>query len=77
MSHSVRTYRGFTITSLVLEPTGKENKVPRFPARAIAQRGCILIEGIQPITGEWDNLARNEIDRLLDPALLRGVTDLN
>jgi hypothetical protein len=77
MSHVARTYRGFTITSTVLGPEKATGKIPRLPARALARRGRILIEGIQPVGGEWDENVRAEIDRLLDPALLRNVLNLN
>lgn len=77
MSHLPRMYRGFTITSKVVEPEPNRERVSRLPARAVARRGQIQIEGIQPIVGEWDDLVRAEIDRLFNPALLRGVANLN
>lgn len=77
MTDEARTYRGFTITSTVSGPEGENNKTPRLPARAVARRGRIRIEEPQLIGGEWDGQVRHEIDRLLDPAMLRDVVNLN
>lgn len=77
MPHKACMYRGFAITGTVVESEGETSDNPPLPARAVARRGRIRIEEPQPIAGIWDAHVRYEIDRLLDPAVLRDVDALN
>lgn len=73
MSHKASTYRGFKITSNILDPEEENTEVPY----AVGRRGQIRVVEPHLVGAKWDRKIRYEIDRLLDPAILRDVVNLN
>jgi hypothetical protein len=58
------TYRGFDLSTRILEP--ENGNVPTQPARSVARRGRIEIELPVTLNDEHER-TRAEIDALLDP----------